>query len=183
MHTSPNASLRAKRFPIRTSVRYRELDAARWHNGRTENLSCSGALIAGRHRLAPSTPVEVILPLPSEIIGKAQVHVLCSGRVARVAASPRIPILRPSFAVHLREVRILEEDVHRVRTELANEDWRHLIHDMFNEIEVVTGNIELLDNDEQNRRQRIATIKQANNRVVSLLQRLTDLLRKQAGPQ
>src|SRR5260370_1906104 len=154
VNTSPRPSLRAKRFPIRTSVRYREIDAARWHVGRTENLSCSGALIAGRHRVAPSVPVEVILPLPSEISGKAQLRVLCSGSVVRVAASPRIPIFRPSFAVHLREVRVLEEDVHLIRTKLVNEDWRHLIHEMFNQIAVVAGNIELLDNDQQNRRQR-----------------------------
>jgi hypothetical protein len=181
MDTSSKPSLRAKRFPIRTAVRYREIDSARWHIGRTKNLSCSGALIAGRHRLAPSTPVELILPLPSEISGKAQVRVLCSGSVVRVAASPRVPILRPSFAVHLREVRVLEEDLHLIRTQLGNEDWRRLIHEMFNEIAVVVGSLELLDNDEQNRGQRVAAIKQANNRVVSLLQRLTDLLRKQSG--
>jgi hypothetical protein len=172
------ADVRAKRFPIKAPVHYREADSPHWHKGRTQNLSCSGALIAGRHRLAPSAPIEVLLPLPNQISGKASVQVLCSGKVVRVNEA-KVPVLRSSFGVQLQEVRMLEVETPVSRYGMRSGDWRPLVHEMYNELAVVVGNSELLlDNGQLMNRQRITIIKRSSARVVALLQRLSEILRK-----
>src|SRR3954464_10043773 len=134
--TSPAA--RAKRFPVHASVRYRIADAANWHKGRTENMSCSGALIAGRIRIEPAASVEMILPVPSQLSGTATVQLLCRGRVVRVA-SPSLPILRTKFAVRWRELRVLNGEAVALRKGLFKDDWHVLVHAMYNEIAVIVG--------------------------------------------
>ena len=179
--TELNASTtRAKRFPIHAAVHYRAADIEEWHDGRTENLSCSGALISGRQRIPESTAVEMLLPLPRQLAGNAHVQVLCRGRVVRVAPS-HVPLLRSRFAVRWRELRVVNGDFRRGTQPPMHEDWQALIHDMYNELAVIVGSSELLiDPNEERRRQRIAAIKQASNRTVTLLNQLSTLLRKRA---
>jgi hypothetical protein len=174
-----NASTtRAKRFPIHAAVQYRAADMEEWHKGRTENVSCSGALIAGRYRVTEATPVEMLLPLPRQLSGNAQVQVLCRGRVVRVAA-PALPVLRSKFAVRWRELRVVNGDLHALRHLSVQDDWQALVHEMYNELAIIVGSSDLLiDPNEEGRRQRIAAIKQASHRTVGLLDRLASLLRR-----
>lgn len=180
-NTSP--ATRAKRFPIHASVRYRPLNSAEWHKGRTENLSCSGALIAGRRRMEAAEPVDMILPMPSQLSGNAQVQFLCRGNVVRVAPAP-LPLMRPTFAVRWREIRLLNgnSEPQVLRDERTRDDWRALVHDMYNEIAVIVGSSDLLLHvPDELRRKRIASIKQACDRAVTLLNTLAALLRKKEG--
>ena len=178
MNHPPLPAARAKRFPVHASVRYRIADSASWHKGRTENMSCSGALIAGRFRIEPSSPVEMILPVPSQLSGTASVKLLCRGRVVRVA-SPPLPILRTKFAVRWRDVRVLNDESHALRKGLFKDDWHTLVHDMYNEIAVIVGSSELLiDTNDEQRRKRVAAIKQSCDRTVTLLNRLSAALSK-----
>jgi signal transduction histidine kinase len=175
------AVARAKRFPVHASVRYRVGDSANWHKGRTENMSCSGALIAGRFRLEPSSSVEMILPVPSQLSGTATVQLLCRGRVVRVA-SPPLPILRSKFAVRWRELRVLNGEAQALRKGQFKDDWHALVHAMYNEIAVIVGSSELLiDTSDEQRRKRVAAIKQASDRTVTLLNRLEAVLNRARG--
>jgi signal transduction histidine kinase len=143
-------------------------------------LSCSGALIAGRHRIEALAPVEMILPIPSQLSGAANTQVLCRGRVVRITTPP-LPLLRTKFAVRWRELRVLNGEANALRKGAVKEDWQALIHDMYNEIAVIVGSSELLiDTTEEQRRQRVATIKQATGKTVTLLDRLTALLKRSA---
>lgn len=179
--TALNGVTRAKRFSIHTAVRYRASETDPWHDGRTENVSCSGALIAGRHRMDEAAPVEMLLPLPEQIIGKAHLHVFCRGRVVRVSR-PALPMLRPKFAVRWRELRVVNGEVRTLREPAANDDWQALIHDMYNELAVIVGSSDLLlEPNEERRKYRVATIKHASKRTVDLLDRLSAVLRKQVG--
>jgi signal transduction histidine kinase len=178
MKNVPNVATRAKRFPIHASVRYRVASSADWHNGRMENVSCSGVLIAGRHRLMEEVPVEMILPLPPQLSGAAAVQVLCRGRVVRTTV-PALPIFRQKFAVRWRELSLVNGDRHAVRQAAVKNDWQALIHDMYNEIAVIVGNSELLlDPHEARRQQRVVAIKHSSDRAVKLLDRLALLLQK-----
>lgn len=169
---------RAKRFPIHASVRYRPLDSPEWHNGRTENVSCSGALIAGRRRVEAAEPIDMILPMPAQMTGKANVQFLCRGNVVRVSQAP-LPLMRPTFAVRWREIRILNGEPQPLGKQNMRDDWRSLVHDMYNEIAVVVGSSDLLlQLPEDQRRKRVASIKQACDRAVTLLNSLSALLTK-----
>lgn len=173
-----NEATRAKRFPIHASVRYRAADSADWYEGRTENMSCSGALIAGRHRVVEQAPVEMLMPLPQQMSGTATVQVLCRGNVVRTAV-PAIPILRSKFAVRWREMRLVNGEHLTLRPTAVSEDWHALVHDLYNELAVIVGSSELLlDTNEHRRQQRVNIIKEASSRAVRLLNRLTLVLRK-----
>jgi hypothetical protein len=80
-----NRRRRAKRFPIATTLLYRERGARRWHRGRTVNVSRSGVLFQ------PDEPVSVrardldfvvALPLGG---GMPAPRVRCVGRIVRRA--------------------------------------------------------------------------------------------------
>jgi nitrogen-specific signal transduction histidine kinase len=89
--------------------------------------------------------------------------------------------LRTKFAVRWRELRVLNGEANALRKGAVKEDWQALIHDMYNEIAVIVGSSELLiDTTEEQRRQRVATIKQATGKTVTLLDRLTALLKRSA---
>src|SRR5690242_12989171 len=75
--------VRAKRFPLRLPVKYRSVGDKRWFSGTTDNVSCSGMLIRGKHTLSPASKIEVMLSMPSQVAGEAQVVALCNGRVVR----------------------------------------------------------------------------------------------------
>ena len=180
--TQLNAStIRAKRFSIHAAVQYRAGDVAEWHKGRTENVSCSGALISGRQRIPESAPIEMLLPLPQQLSGGAHVQVLCRARVVRVTPAP-LPMLRSKFAVRWRELRVVNGDARPLQQPTMNDDWQALVHDMYNELAVIVGSSDLLiDPNDERRRQRVAAIKQASTRTVGLLDRLSSLLRKRTS--
>ena len=74
---------RARRFTLQLPVRYRPMGANEWHQGKTENVSCSGMLIRAGERMDVNQPVEVVLVLEVDAVGEVSPEVLCLGQVVR----------------------------------------------------------------------------------------------------
>ena len=79
---------RAPRFPLMLSMLYRPSGESAWHAARTENISRSGVLFRGERPLDLYARVEMAFVLPAKVSGQTEAHVICSGRVVRVAAVP-----------------------------------------------------------------------------------------------
>lgn len=75
--------MRAQRFAIQTSLRYRVSGQMNWYEGRTENISRSGVLFRGEHLVEPNTPVEMRFVLPAEISDRVSAEVTCRGYIVR----------------------------------------------------------------------------------------------------
>ena len=75
--------IRARRYALRASVRYRTKAEAAWHDGTTRNVSRSGALVRGDAYLQPDTPIELIVDLPVIVPDEPAGSVICHGRVVR----------------------------------------------------------------------------------------------------
>jgi hypothetical protein len=97
---TPKASTRAKRFAIHIPVRYRKPHTSRWLEGRTENISYSGALFRAECLLQPKTTVELRFELPAAILGEAAGKVVCKGVVVRIEEGPTVGI-PPALAVSI----------------------------------------------------------------------------------
>jgi hypothetical protein len=76
---------RATRFPIQTSVYYRESGEIAWHKGTTVNISRSGVLFQAEGDLVPQTMLEMRIVFPFEITGDVSANVICWGPVVRNA--------------------------------------------------------------------------------------------------
>ena len=96
MGISPNHLPRAERYAIPVAILYRGAGEADWNTGITENISRSGVLFKGSHRLEPDTPLEMMLDLPS-VVAAPMPYSLRRGRVVR-AIAPDVYEDRPSFA-------------------------------------------------------------------------------------
>ena len=138
----PTTEMRARRFPVRLALHYRE-HGGRWQSGTTVNLSCSGVLFRARKTLQSLTPVELNLQVPRQLAGAAPVHLLCRGYVVRTAG-PRLGLGRPRVAAAFTDFRLLDgagrlHPAERLRT-LMGEGT----HEMNNQLAVILGSTELL---------------------------------------
>ena len=92
---------RARRFPIRTTVRYRASGEADWREGASINISSSGILF----RVCETLPVETMLDMqiifPQEVTGGVPANVECWGPVVRTEP-PSDSDSRPAQAVCFR---------------------------------------------------------------------------------
>lgn len=75
--------MRATRFPLRLRVRYRTIGKADWQEGKTENISHTGALFRVEAPLPIDTQVEFRLLLPTPEPGSEHPEVSGLGRVVR----------------------------------------------------------------------------------------------------
>ena len=97
--------MRAPRFPLCLSARYRPLGNNEWLLAETRNISASGVLLQGVQPLQVDTQVEVQLVLESDKTTGSAGQVACLGRVVRVVAqSERQP---PAFAVAIEQYSFL----------------------------------------------------------------------------
>jgi len=81
-----NTERRSKtRYPLQLPVHYRTLSEQEpvCGEGRTLNLSSSGALIAGEHDLAEDCLVKVTIDWPTLLNGKTALQLVTTGRVVR----------------------------------------------------------------------------------------------------
>ena len=74
------ASTRAPRLPLNLLLRYRSVGAARWHEGRVENISRSGVLFRAADLVEVDAPVEIHLLLP---VRPSASTIVCRGRIVR----------------------------------------------------------------------------------------------------
>jgi hypothetical protein len=74
---------RAERFSLSSWILYRPAGDVRWREGRTKNISESGVLFHGPEPVPVDVPVELMMKVPSEILGPAEEPALGRGRIVR----------------------------------------------------------------------------------------------------
>ena len=78
--------MRASRFPLHLSVRYRRLGDRDWREGKTENISHSGVLFRAEEGIDVDEDLELRLELPATGPGRERPEVSCRGRVVRTVS-------------------------------------------------------------------------------------------------
>src|SRR5438552_189713 len=79
--------MRASRYPLQLSIRYRRVGDPDWRNGTTENISRSGVLFRAEEPVAAETDVELRLALPANAPTGERAEVACRGRVVRTVSA------------------------------------------------------------------------------------------------
>ncbi len=92
---------RARRFPIRTLVRYRASGEADWKEGDSVNISSSGILFKAGESLPLQTMLDMLIIFPREVTGGEAANVECWGPVVRTEP-PSDSDSRPAQAVCFR---------------------------------------------------------------------------------
>jgi hypothetical protein len=93
---------RAPRFSIPIAILYRTPGDAAWQEGWTENISRSGVLFRADQPIAPNTPVELMLDIPTFVSTPVAGHAICRGRVVRAEAPSPLED-RPAVAATIFE--------------------------------------------------------------------------------
>jgi hypothetical protein len=101
--------MRAPRFPLHLSVRYRRVGDRQWRRGQTENISRSGVLIRGEDPLEIDATVELMVALAVRSAAATTGEVQCSGRVVRTI-SPASGHTLPGSAVLIENYNFLPSD-------------------------------------------------------------------------
>src|SRR4030095_13490554 len=101
--------MRAPRFPLHLSVRYRRVGDRQWRRGETENISRSGVLIRGEDPLEIDTTVELMAALAARSAAATSGQVQCCGRVVRTV-SPESGQSLPGSAVLIENYNFLPRD-------------------------------------------------------------------------
>lgn len=78
--------MRAPRFPLQLSVRYRLVGAPGWLCGTTENISRSGVLIRSDDPIELHEPVELRVEMARLASGTEPAEIWCRGRVVRAVS-------------------------------------------------------------------------------------------------
>ena len=107
--------MRAPRFPLHLSVRYRRVGDRQWRRGETENISRSGVLIRGEDPLEIDATVELMVALAVRRTAATGGEVQCSGRVVRTI-SPASGQSLPGSAVLIENYSFLTNDAGIVGT-------------------------------------------------------------------
>ncbi|MFB3814944.1 MAG: PilZ domain-containing protein [Terriglobales bacterium] len=138
---------RGARFALGIAIRYRSAGSAKWHIGKTENISCSGVLLRCRAALQPATPVEVRFALPPQLSGEKALDVVCAGSIVRTV-QPKLPFRRAAMAVAFETCRVArrqeEAMVPAEAAPLAAARAGDVRHKLNNLLMVILGNSELL---------------------------------------
>jgi len=74
---------RAQRFPIKMQMEYRGVDAERWKESTTENISSTGVLFWAGAALPAEAPIEMMLMWSPYGGAGSAVRLFCRGRVVR----------------------------------------------------------------------------------------------------
>ena len=100
-------SHRAPRFNLQESLRYRVPGRLGWHEGQTKNISRSGILFEGQHRLGPNTLIEMSFLVRNQFSDRAVAVILCAGRVVRTVKLPGGPA---ALAVRISDYQLLPSE-------------------------------------------------------------------------
>ena len=103
----------ARRIPLQTQLRYREIGDADWCDGQTENVSRSGILFRGQQTGEPNSAIELVVIFPETETGPGG-RALCSGHIVRASSRNDSGI---SLAARISSCRV----VGRVTKEIV--DW------------------------------------------------------------
>ena len=75
--------MRAPRYSLHLSLRYRRVGEATWHTGETQNISRSGVFFRTDDPIELHTPIELSVALTTDPVPRAAAQVHCRGRVVR----------------------------------------------------------------------------------------------------
>jgi hypothetical protein len=78
--------MRAQRYALHLSLRYRRIGEFAWHQGQTENISRSGVLFKTDDPFEVDTPVEFSMALATAMPRRDGAEVRCRGRVVRTVS-------------------------------------------------------------------------------------------------
>jgi len=81
-------------------MHFRQVGERVWHEATVENISRSGVLLRAEHYLQVQASVELRLPLPNHVAGRARPEVACYGRVVRTVC-PSTGHPQPGAAVSI----------------------------------------------------------------------------------
>jgi hypothetical protein len=98
-------SQRARRYPIRLTMRFRSSGDAKWRDARTENISRSGVLFRTADVMPRATHIEMLMALPAEVGGE-NATVICRGRIVRTEP-PRDDDPQPAVAATIAGYRFV----------------------------------------------------------------------------
>jgi len=76
--------VRAQRFPIHAALFYRTLGERDWYSGTVENISSSGVMFHGEHRLEIGSVIEVHISLSGVIASQRAGRIAGRGRIVRL---------------------------------------------------------------------------------------------------
>lgn len=107
---------RPSRYALELPVWYRATGERRWHEGTTESVSRSGAIIRTSEKSGPTGMVKVIIELPHEDDDAAVGCLTGIGRVVR-CETPNAGDESSLFAIAVKHYRVDRRD--RVSTEYA----------------------------------------------------------------
>ena len=96
---------RARRYPIRLTMRFRSSGHGQWRDARTENISRSGVLFRTADLMPRATHIEMLMALPVEVGGE-NATVICRGRIVRTEP-PRDDDPRPAVAATIAGYRFV----------------------------------------------------------------------------
>ena len=172
--------LRPKRFSVELPIDYRLRTWARWHHGRTENISCNGVLFLSRQKLEPFSPIEFRLRLPEELTGAGEVTLLCAGYVVRQLGegAPERPRIAATFLGYELADGVQGEDQLRAAyRRMFRRDMAGLSHKLNNLLAVIVGHADLMLSEGADTRRCALQIRQA---AQSASQFLKEFLKKSA---
>jgi len=170
---------RPTRFKLKTPLRYRGSSEFQWHDGITENISCTGVLFRADGPVEPRTPIAIRFTLPQAIAGQTPIEVTCDAYVVRRASisSPEdrgFSIAAAILNYHLpTERQAYEPAVGVVVPEsTASADPMQVIHQLNGQLAVVIGNCDLILSHaelDENLRKSVDHIRNAGLRVATLI--------------
>jgi len=174
------AHARAKRFSVRTPIRFRCNQDSEWRNGVTENISCTGVLFRSDDALEPHTKITVRFTIPPQISGGLPVEVICDALVVRDQVLDQ--------NAHALAAAILNYHIQYDRTqiptfsavpELLSRDKpasANFVHQFNTHLAVIVGNCDLVlsqANLDPAVRKSVENVKSAGLKAASLVRELT----------
>ncbi len=175
-----SAHARAKRFSVRTPIRFRCNQESEWRTGVTENISCTGVLFRSDGALQPRTQITVRFTVPPQISGGLPVEVICDALVVRDELLDQ--------NAHALAAAILNYHIHYDRTQvpiftavpevLSREKpaSANFVHQFNTHLAVIVGNCDLVlsqaDLDPAIRKN-VESVKSAGLKAASLVRELT----------
>ena len=140
MHTAAASPRRARRYEIRTDVRFRPVAVLNWQVGQTENISDTGLLVRSQEPLPINTPIQLELYAPMPLSGVAAAPLICSGRVVRSIRESNSNG-EVCLAIAVQSAKDLSPAAPPVQTD---ERVREASHLLTNQLAVIYGTTELL---------------------------------------
>jgi PilZ domain-containing protein len=98
--------MRALRYNLQLTVRFRSAGETAWRDGTTQNVSSTGVLFHATTPMAANTPVELRLALPLGASPHAFSEVICNGRIVRTVA-PSQADTRTGIAVEISDYKLV----------------------------------------------------------------------------